>query len=67
MLKNTNFVQKIWIIVTILLSLFVFIWSLKWVDLYEGFESNTDAFSATIPQFSGGDTNANPFVYPNFG
>jgi hypothetical protein len=61
MLKNTNFVQKIWIIVTILLSLFVLIWSLKWVDLYEGFESNTDVFSASIPQISGGG--ANPTLY----
>jgi len=61
MLKNTIFSKKIWIIITILLSLFLLVWVLRFVGLYEGFNNNGST-EFSVPMFGGGDAIA-PVVY----
>jgi hypothetical protein len=64
MLKNITYVQKIWIIVIILLSLFLFIWALRQTGLYEGFEDQNNSNMASkfsVPIMTGG---ANIVKYP---
>jgi cytosine/uracil/thiamine/allantoin permease len=65
MLKNITYVQKIWIIVIILLSLFLFIWALRQSGLYEGFEeqnnNNNMSSQFSVPIMTGG---SNIVKYP---
>jgi len=61
MLKNTIFSKNIWIIITILLSVFLLVWVLRFVGLYEGFNGN-GLTEFSVPMIGGEDAAA-PKVY----